>query len=148
LIRQNSERFQTFKNVSPESYAGLLKSAACAIGNSSSFIRDSSRFGTPVVLVGSRQDGRERGENVMRVEPVAAEISRSINMQLAAGPYEPSDLYGAPGISQRIVEALVNVEPYRQKRLDYQAYSASFGGSGGSGIYVGDSGGFFNCVVE
>lgn len=114
-----SGTFQTVKNLSPEEYAGMLKAADCAIGNSSSFCRDSARFGTPVVLVGSRQDGRERGPNVLRVEPRWDEIADGIKRQLSHGRYDTSDLYGLPGVSARIVEALVNLEPVAEKRLAY-----------------------------
>ena len=68
-------RFLT--NLSPENYLRVLANAGCAIGNSSSFVRDASFFGTPVVLVGNRQDGREIDEHVMPVAPVAAEVVAS-----------------------------------------------------------------------
>lgn len=121
VIRQHAElsNLTTIKNLSPAEYAGLLKNAACAIGNSSSFIRDSARFGTPVVLVGSRQDGRERGPNVMSVPAKSDVIAAAIRQQLSHGRYDPSDLYGSPGISQRICEAIVALEPVREKRLAY-----------------------------
>ena len=63
---------RTLTNLSPENYLKVLSTRSCAIGNSSSFVRDASYFGTPVVLVGSRQDGRETDEHVMRVDPVAS----------------------------------------------------------------------------
>ena len=49
------------KNLEPEDFQKCLKKTVCAIGNSSSFIRDSTFSGTPVVLVGNRQVGRETG---------------------------------------------------------------------------------------
>ncbi|MEK7832381.1 MAG: UDP-N-acetylglucosamine 2-epimerase, partial [Acidobacteriota bacterium] len=51
-------------NLSPENYLKVLANAACAIGNSSSFVRDAGYFGTPVVLVGNRQEGRETDQHV------------------------------------------------------------------------------------
>src|SRR5918992_5771170 len=51
-------------NLTPENYLKVLSRAACAVGNSSSFVRDASFFGTPVVLVGNRQDGREIDRHV------------------------------------------------------------------------------------
>ena len=51
-------------NLAPELYLKVLARTACAVGNSSSFVRDASFFGTPVVLVGRRQDGREMDERV------------------------------------------------------------------------------------
>ena len=50
---------RTLINLPPEEYLKLLANAACAVGNSRSFVRDASYFGTPVVLAGHRQEGRE-----------------------------------------------------------------------------------------
>lgn len=119
LEMPGSFRWQTIKNLSPLDYAQTLASAACAVGNSSSFVRDAGYFGLPVVLVGDRQEGRERGENVMPVPATVAAIHEAIQSQLSHGRYPPSDLYGKPGISKRIVERLLTLEPYGQKRLAY-----------------------------
>jgi UDP-hydrolysing UDP-N-acetyl-D-glucosamine 2-epimerase len=106
-------------NLSPENYLRVLCNSACAVGNSSSFVRDASYFGTPVVLVGARQYGREIDEHVMPVMPVAAEVANAIRCQLAHGPYEPSTLYGDGQVSGRIAAALARLTPYVQKRLQY-----------------------------
>ncbi len=110
---------RTLVNLPPEIYLRVLGRAACAVGNSSSFVRDAGYFGTPVVLVGSRQDGRERDVHVTRVDPVAEEIESAIRRQLAHGRYAPSTLYGDGHVSERIAEALARLEPYAQKRLHY-----------------------------
>lgn len=110
---------RAYKNFEPEIYIPLLEKAACAAGNSSSFIREASFLGTPVVLVGSRQDGREWCNSVKRVEPEKAEIIESIRAQLEHGPYPASPLYGSAGVSKRIADTLLTLEPYSQKRLAY-----------------------------
>jgi GDP/UDP-N,N'-diacetylbacillosamine 2-epimerase (hydrolysing) len=48
-------------------FLGLLRDAAVLVGNSSSGIIEAASFGTPVVDIGPRQAGRERGENVTNV---------------------------------------------------------------------------------
>jgi UDP-hydrolysing UDP-N-acetyl-D-glucosamine 2-epimerase len=106
-------------NLGPEDYLKVLLNTSCAVGNSSSFVRDASYFGTPVVLVGDRQEGREIDEHVMPVEPMASEIITAIKRQLAHGRYPPSTLYGDGHVSEKIAEALANVGPYIQKRLHY-----------------------------
>ncbi len=106
-------------NLSPENYLKVLANAFCAVGNSSSFVRDASYFGTPVVLVGNRQEGRETEEHVMPVEPLTATIMKAIARQLAHGRYSPSALYGDGQVSQRIAECLARLTPYVQKRLHY-----------------------------
>src|SRR5262249_55530884 len=97
---------RTITNLSPERYLKVLSNAACAIGNSSSFIRDASYFGTPVVLVGHRQDGRETDEHVSFSPPFAEELSAKIESQLSRQRYAPSTLYGDGYVSERIAEAL------------------------------------------
>jgi GDP/UDP-N,N'-diacetylbacillosamine 2-epimerase (hydrolysing) len=55
------------KNVERSLYLGLLKHASVIVGNSSSGIVEAPLFGTPVVNIGSRQDGRERAANLVDV---------------------------------------------------------------------------------
>lgn len=114
-----------YKNFEPEVYIPILGHAACAVGNSSSFVRDASFLGTPVVLVGSRQDGREWCASVERVEPDAADVIGAIERQMDHGPYPPSDLYGRPGVSAAIADKLLTLEPYTQKRLHYVTRESS-----------------------
>jgi UDP-hydrolysing UDP-N-acetyl-D-glucosamine 2-epimerase len=115
-------------NLTPESYLKVLSRAACAVGNSSSFVRDASFFGTPVVLVGNRQDGREIDEHVTPVRPLTTEIVGAVQRQLLHGPYPPSTLYGDGYVSERIADALSRLTPYVQKRL-YYIYDGSDGGT-------------------
>lgn len=115
--RYKPEWLRVITNLMPERYLQVLASAACAVGNSSSFVRDSSYFGTPIVSVGHRQLGRERAENVLDTGFEADEIEGGIRHQLAHGRYAPSTLYGDGYVARRIVEALVRLEPYVQKRL-------------------------------
>ncbi len=108
-----------YKNLEPEVYLPLLNYAACCIGNSSSFVRETSFLGTPVVLVGSRQDGREWPPSVRRVEPRADVIESAVRKQLAHGRYAPSTIYGQPGVSSAIARQVAKLTPYVQKRLHY-----------------------------
>lgn len=110
---------RTVINLPPEEYLRVLANAACAVGNSSSFVRDASYFGTPVVLVGRRQDGRETDKHVTRVAPVKSEVEAAIRAQLANGRYAPSSLYGDGHVSERIAHGLATLEPYVQKRLHF-----------------------------
>lgn len=106
-------------NLSPENYLKVLANTACAIGNSSSFVRDAGYFGTPVVLVGNRQEGRETDTHVTRIAPSPDEVFAAASAQLAHGRYAPSKLYGDGYVSERIAQALGELEPYVQKRLHY-----------------------------
>lgn len=106
-------------NLSPENYLKVLANAACAIGNSSSFVRDAGYFGTPIVLVGNRQEGRETDAHVTRVAPTAETVFAAAQQQLAHGRFAPSTLYGDGFVSERIANGLVELQPYIQKRLNY-----------------------------
>lgn len=110
---------RTLTNLSPENYLKVLRNTACAIGNSSSFVRDASYFGTPVVLVGNRQSGRETGEHVAQVSADRKNILQAIKRQLEHGRYKPITLYGDGHVAERVTESLANLKPYVQKRLAY-----------------------------
>jgi UDP-N-acetylglucosamine 2-epimerase len=110
---------RTLINLPPEDYLRVLANASCAIGNSSSFVRDAGFLGTPIVLVGNRQDGRETDEHVRRVPADAEQIHVAVVQQLAHGRYVPSTLYGDGYVSERIAKALAELKPYRQKQLHY-----------------------------
>lgn len=110
---------RTVTNLSPEHYLELLARVSCAVGNSSSFVRDAGYFGTPVVLAGDRQEGRETDEHVMHVPCVAVDILHAIRAQLQHGPYQASTLYGDGLVAERIADRLVRLRPYVQKRLHY-----------------------------
>lgn len=114
---------RTLTNLTPENYLKVLANTACAIGNSSSFVRDAGFLGTPVVLVGSRQDGRETDVHVTRVPPVDADIVEAAEAQLRHGRYAPSTLYGDGRVSERIADVLATLKPYTQKRLAYEEVS-------------------------
>jgi UDP-hydrolysing UDP-N-acetyl-D-glucosamine 2-epimerase len=116
-FREGNEKVKlhAYKNFEPEDYIPLLGNAVCAIGNSSSFIRDASFLGVPIVLVGSRQDGRECSDAVMRADPNKKEIIQKVKIQLNHGKYKPSGLYGQEGVSIKIVERIKNLTKYIQK---------------------------------
>ena len=96
-----------------------MKNTACLVGNSSSGIREGAYIGTPCVNIGSRQNGRERGQNVLDTEPVESEIYEAIEKQIAHGPYESQPIYGDGHAGEQIAEILSKVEVKVQKRITY-----------------------------
>lgn len=110
---------RTVINLPPDQYLQVLANTACAIGNSSSFVRDAGYFGTPVVLVGNRQDGRETDQHVLRAQPMKDQVLDAVRAQLAHGRYTPSTLYGDGFVAEKIAEGLANLQPYIQKRLHF-----------------------------
>ncbi|MCF8106053.1 MAG: UDP-N-acetylglucosamine 2-epimerase [Desulfohalobiaceae bacterium] len=108
-----------FKNFSFEDYARLLKNCAVLVGNSSSGIREASYLGVPVVNIGSRQNGRERGKNVMDCGYDRLEIMDAVQKQLNSGGYPRDFLYGRGRAGKQIVRELKTRTIRIQKNLNY-----------------------------
>jgi len=104
-----------YKHLETGAYIALMDKAAVLVGNSSSFVRDAGPLGTPVVLVGNRQDGRELGLQVWRVE--IDELHNRLRWQRAIGKRKPTYLYGKPGAARKIANKILELEPYTQKRF-------------------------------
>jgi UDP-hydrolysing UDP-N-acetyl-D-glucosamine 2-epimerase len=117
--RRQPNWLRTLTNLTPEKYLKVLSNAACAIGNSSSFVRDAGYFGTPVVLVGHRQEGREHDVHVAPADPIGDVIEAAARKHLAHGRYAPSTLYGDGHVAERIAAGLASLTPYVQKRLHF-----------------------------
>ena len=76
------------------------------VGNSSVGIRECSYLGVPVVNIGTRQTGRERGVNVRDVAYERNEIEGAVASQIAAGRYARDDLYGQGNSGKQIADCL------------------------------------------
>jgi len=91
-------------------YVALLAGAAAIVGNSSSGLIEAPLLGIPSVTVGARQDGRTRGDNVIDVPAVAADVAKGI--QRALDPAFRRGLsrqspYGDGHAGPRIVDAIL-----------------------------------------
>jgi UDP-hydrolysing UDP-N-acetyl-D-glucosamine 2-epimerase len=116
---ERPEHVHFFKNMAPEDFLKLIRNARCLVGNSSVGIRESSFLGVPVVNVGSRQAGRERGPNVLDV-PYDRDVIRSaVERQLAHGPHPSHPLYGDGRAGEKIADLLARVPLRIEKRLMY-----------------------------
>lgn len=109
-----------FKNFPPETYAKLLANAACTVGNSSSFIREGSYLGTPAVIVGTRQHGREHGQNaVVDVPYERQQIQTAVESQVKKGRYPADTIFGDGQAGTRIADVLARCDVKIQKMLNY-----------------------------
>lgn len=113
--------FHFFRNLPPEIFVKLMAHCACMVGNSSAALREGAFLGTPAVSVGTRQQGRERAENVLEVDHDRDAIADAIREQLAHGRYERSLLFGDGNAGVKIVDVLARARPAAQKRLHYEA---------------------------
>ena len=99
-----------YKNFSPEDYARVLNNAACCVGNSSSFLREGAFLGTPAVMVGDRQEGREHGPNVAYVPHAKDAIAEKIAMQIRHGRYPRAPIFGTGDAGARIADELAGID--------------------------------------
>lgn len=116
---QQPEHIHFFKNFAPTDFLRLLANAAVLVGNSSAGIRECAYLGVPVVNIGSRQAGRERGPNVVDVGYDRGAIRSAIDAQRAHGPFPPDHLYGDGRAGERIAEHLAVAPLTVEKRLCY-----------------------------
>jgi UDP-hydrolysing UDP-N-acetyl-D-glucosamine 2-epimerase len=109
--------FHFFRNLPPEMFVKVMAHTACMVGNSSSALREGAFLGTPAVTVGTRQQNRERGPNVVEVPHDRALIADAIRDQIAHGPYERSTIFGDGTAGEKVAEVLATARPPIQKQL-------------------------------
>jgi UDP-hydrolysing UDP-N-acetyl-D-glucosamine 2-epimerase len=114
-----AQNMHFFKNLPIDTYIRLMARTACLVGNSSSGIREGAFIGTPVVNIGTRQAGRERGHNVIDAPHDRAAITAAIARQVAHGRYPTDPIYGDGSAGPRIAEVLATRTVSVQKRITY-----------------------------
>ena len=120
-FRENNQtnHIHFVKNLPPENFIQLLNRSQCIVGNSSVGIRESTFIGAPSVNIGSRQNGRDRGENVIDVAYNSEEIKNALLAQIKHGKYPSNPLYGNGQAGIRIAEAIANASNNTEKTLRY-----------------------------
>ena len=110
-----------FKNLNVEKYIHLMNKTVCLIGNSSSGIREGAFIGTPVVNIGTRQDTRLCGSNVIHSEFNEDKILAAIKKQISKKKYSRQNIYGNGNASKKIIsQILKNINHIRvQKNITY-----------------------------
>jgi UDP-hydrolysing UDP-N-acetyl-D-glucosamine 2-epimerase len=116
---EKPEHFHFFKNMAPTDFLRLIFNSRGLIGNSSVGIRESSFLGIPVVNIGTRQSGRERGRNVLDVAYDRSEIAGAIRHHMGNGSYPRDPIYGDGTAGTKIADLLAKVPLTIEKRLTY-----------------------------
>jgi UDP-hydrolysing UDP-N-acetyl-D-glucosamine 2-epimerase len=116
---EDDSKLHFFKNLPSNDYIKLMRKTACLVGNSSSAIREGSFIGTPAVNVGPRQEGRQRGSNVVDVDYDRNEIADAVSHQLGSGPYAHEPIYGDGHAGERIADILSRARFSIHKRIAY-----------------------------
>ncbi len=117
--RENATNFHLFRNMFPEDFLRLLVNCTAIVGNSSVAIRECSYLGVPAVNVGSRQQGRERGANVIDVDHDRTAIAAAVREHMRRGRAPADHLYGDGRAGVRIAECLATAPLTVEKRLTY-----------------------------
>jgi UDP-hydrolysing UDP-N-acetyl-D-glucosamine 2-epimerase len=112
-------RIHYYKNMESVDFLKLLKNAACLIGNSSVGIRECSYLGIPVVNIGSRQSGRQRGKNVIDVEHDSTCIQNAVKTQVSHGHYPSDQIYGSGHAGNIIGQVLATADFTPRKKITY-----------------------------
>jgi UDP-N-acetylglucosamine 2-epimerase len=107
--QHNPSNIHFFKSMEPEDFLKLLLHSRGLIGNSSVGIRECTFLGVPVVNIGTRQRGRERGRNVVDCAYDEKEIYEAALRQAAHARYPSGHLYGDGRAGERIADLLATV---------------------------------------
>lgn len=124
---KNNPLFHVFPSLEYKTFLALEREAAVWIGNSSGALIESSSFKTPVVNIGSRQFGRQRGDNVIDAGYDRNEIASAINKSLNDEGYKKQiakikNPWGDGKTGPRVVGILENLQldfALLAKRLTY-----------------------------
>jgi UDP-hydrolysing UDP-N-acetyl-D-glucosamine 2-epimerase len=108
-----------FKNMAPTDFLRLIYNSRGLLGNTSVGIREASYLGVPVVNIGTRQSGRDRGTNVLDAGYDRREIAAALHHHRCNGRYPQDSLYGDGQAGSRIARLLAEVPMNIEKRLTY-----------------------------
>jgi UDP-hydrolysing UDP-N-acetyl-D-glucosamine 2-epimerase len=99
---------QAHANLIPARFYDLLRHAVAIVGNSSSALMEAPSFNLPAVNIGTRQEGRLRGANVIDVGYSVQEIKDGIERALSMRLDGAKNPYGDGHSTPRIIQALKN----------------------------------------
>jgi UDP-hydrolysing UDP-N-acetyl-D-glucosamine 2-epimerase len=126
-IIKKMRRFPNSKahaNLIPPIFYDLLRHAAVIVGNSSCALMEAPSFNLPAVNIGTRQEGRLRGANMIDVGYSTGEILDGIDRALALKLKGEVNPYGDGHAAPRIVKALKNTPLDIIEKKFYNSYPA------------------------
>jgi UDP-hydrolysing UDP-N-acetyl-D-glucosamine 2-epimerase len=115
----NHDWLHLYINLPADVYFRLIKICACMVGNSSSAIREGEAIGVPAVNIGSRQNMRLKGANVVDVPPDREQIVAAVKAQIEHGPFESKFLYGDGTAGPQIAEILSRTDFSTTQKVNY-----------------------------
>lgn len=120
-FRENSKpkNIHFFKNMEPNDFLKLLVNSKCLIGNSSVGVRECSYLAVPVVNIGTRQNKRQRGNNITDVSYNKDDIKKAILERVSNMSISSESIYGDGNAGIAIAEILANVSLNFHKTITY-----------------------------
>lgn len=105
-------------------YLGMLKNCGVLLGNSSSGIIEASYFDTPVINIGIRQKGREKGKNIINIKDESVDLiySAILGALKRKSKFVSKHVYGKGKASFEIVKYLERIHLGKaliQKQINY-----------------------------
>ncbi|MDO6600696.1 UDP-N-acetylglucosamine 2-epimerase [Tenacibaculum sp. 1_MG-2023] len=117
--RMKPKNIHFFKNMEPQDFLSLLVNSKCLIGNSSVGIRECSYLGVPTVNIGTRQNRRQRGTNVVDVSYDKQEIKEAVLARISSVDIIKQNIYGTGNSGEKIAETLANTNLSFHKTIVY-----------------------------
>jgi UDP-hydrolysing UDP-N-acetyl-D-glucosamine 2-epimerase len=108
-----------FKNMEGTDFLKILNNSICLVGNSSVGVRECAYLGVPTVNIGSRQNRRERGENIVDVSYDEQEIKNAVKNSLDKTERPKSNVYGGGDAGKKIAELLQSLPLQFHKTITY-----------------------------
>ncbi len=127
LKDNRKDQFKLYKNIPRKDFLSLLQNSNCLIGNSSAGILESPSFSTPVVNIGTRQDGRVRSNNIIDVEAFDHKLITNAIKKTQSKSFKNSlkdivNPYGSGNSSKSIIDILSEMRGHNNlliKRITY-----------------------------
>ncbi len=110
VINEPRDDFKVVNHLPRQQFCQWMATVDVMVGNSSSGIIEAASFNTPVVNIGSRQQGRERSANVRDVPVEAEAIGQAVADALAGGRVPVENIYGDGDAGERIVALLESIQ--------------------------------------
>jgi UDP-hydrolysing UDP-N-acetyl-D-glucosamine 2-epimerase len=108
------------KNLEQKYFYHLLNKSLCILGNSSSGLREGCYIGVKNISIGSRQNGREIGNNTIMIPNNYKKIYMSLKKVLKLNNRKKKDYrYGNGNAGKKIVKIIEKINVSHQKKLDY-----------------------------
>ena len=112
IYSKKNKFIHVYSSIPRRDYLGFIKNCGVLVGNSSSGLIEGGYFNTPVINIGSRQSGREKGRNVFDVNndstnSIFYTIEKAMNSKKN---FKKNQIYGNGDSSKKIVKFLENVK--------------------------------------